>query len=93
MNIVYTIIKKLDKVITIGKSNENKLKTLHKENKELYRMLSDFMKLGIKSQVPYMTPKQLTIMYNRGVTLNELSAISGYNKKDIKKKISSYKNI
>lgn len=93
MNVAQAIVKKLDEVITIGKNNETKLVTLHKEHEELYKMLSDFIKLGIKSQVPYMTPKQLVSMYNRGVTLNELSAISGYSIEDIQKKISSYKNV
>lgn len=54
--------------------------------------IKDFYKLGIKSVVPDLTPKQLYSMKQLGWTANELAAISGYSIEQVIVKVNSYSN-
>ena len=56
-------------------------------------MLRGFYKFNLRSQIPYMTPKQLVSLRNRGWSVEELSALSGYSVEDVNKKIAGYKNV
>lgn len=85
------ILAKLDEILSYSKNNEKKLMQLDAQHREMYNMIKGFMKMGITTQVPNMTPKQLTIMHDRGSSLEELSYISGYSINDIETKIKIYK--
>lgn len=86
------IINKLDTIISYEINNEKKLISLHNENMQLHRLLGDYSSILSQLRVPYMTPKQLYSMYQRGASLADLQAISGYDPEEIKKKINNYKN-
>ena len=87
------MLDKLNEILGYSKNNERKLIVLNNQNRELYQMLQGMYKMNIKSQVPYMTPKQLVSLMHRGWTVEELSALSGYAIEDVKKKIAGYKNV
>lgn len=60
------------------------------DTEAILRSLKNFNKLGVKSQIPFITPRQLYAMHTRGWSLDEMSAISGYTAEDIDKKLKSY---
>lgn len=87
------MLDKLNEILGYSKNNERKLIVLNNQNRELYQMLQGMYKMNIKSQIPYMTPKQLVSLMHRGWTVEELSALSGYSIEEVKKKIEGYKNV
>lgn len=87
------MLDKLNEILGYSKNNERKLIVLNNQNRELYQMLQGMYKMNIKSQIPYMTPKQLVSLMHRGWTVEELSALSGYSVEEVKKKITGYKNV
>ena len=87
------MLDKLNEILGYSKNNERKLIVLNNQNRELYQMLQGMYKMNIKSQIPYMTPKQLVSLMHRGWTVEELSALSGYSIEEVKKKITGYKNV
>lgn len=87
------MLDKLNEILGYSKNNERKLIVLNNQNRELYQMLQGMYKMNIKSQIPYMTPKQLVSLMHRGWSIEELSALSGYSIEEVKKKITGYKNV
>lgn len=99
------VTKKEHPAITAGKEKErgyileilNVVKSIFQrqayikaDTENILRALNNFNKLGVKSQIPFITPRQLYAMYTRGWSLDEMSAISGYTAEDIDKKLKSY---
>jgi hypothetical protein len=87
------LMNKVSEILGYSVSADKKLNQLHQENAEIYKMISDFYKIGIRTQVPYMTPKQLVSMHSRGCSIEELSALSGYSIEEVEKKIAQYRNV
>ena len=81
------ILNKLGEILSYSKSNEKKLMTLNSQHQELYNMIKGLHNMNIKSQIPFLSPRQLTCLYERGWTVDELSSLSGYSVEDIEKKI------
>lgn len=86
------IVRKLDEILGYCKDSQNKLISLHNENVQLYKLLNEYSGTLSQLMVPYMTPKQLYSMYQRGASIAELQTISGYEPEEIKKKINNYQN-
>lgn len=86
-------LDRLDKILDMCLTSNKKLDSLYHQHLELYDMLKGFYKFNLRSQIPYMTPKQLVSLKNRGWTVEELSYISGYSLEDVNKKIAGYKNV
>lgn len=86
------IINKLNTIFNGLVTINNKIDTLNKEmgfrNKD--QAVKDFYKLGIKSVIPDLTPKQLYGLKQLGWTLQEISAVSGYSPEQVIAKIKSY---
>jgi len=93
LSVGQAMMNKLNEILGYSKNNERKLIVLNNQNRELYQMLQGMYKMNIKSQIPYMTPKQLVSLMHRGWTVEELSALSGYSIEEVKKKITGYKNV
>lgn len=61
------------------------------DTNEILRRLNGFNKTGLRSQIPYMTPKTLYTLYKkRGWSVEEIMNVSGYSQEDVIKKIKSY---
>lgn len=93
MNIIKNIMKQLAEIRGYCVKLDNNVKALHNDHLALYNKISMFNDMHIKSQVPYMTPKQLVALSSRGWSIEELSTLSGYSVEDVNKKIQSYKNV
>lgn len=77
-------------IFNITKSIFQRQSYIKQDTENILRSLNNFNKLGVKSQIPFITPRQLYAMYTRGWSLDEMSAISGYTAEDIDKKLKSY---
>ena len=77
-------------ILNIVKSIFQRQNYIKRDTEAILRSLNKFNKLGVKSQIPFITPRQLYAMYTRGWSLDEMSAISGYTAEDIDKKLKSY---
>ena len=77
-------------IFNITKSIFQRQNFIKQDTEAILRGLKNFNKLGVKSQIPFITPRQLYAMYTRGWSLDEMSAISGYTAEDIDKKLKSY---
>ena len=77
-------------ILNIVKSIFQRQNYIKHDTEAILRSLNKFNKLGVKSQIPFITPRQLYAMYTRGWSLDEMSAISGYTAEDIDKKLKSY---
>lgn len=77
-------------ILNIVKSIFSRQNYIKADTENILRALNNFNKLGVKSQIPFITPRQLYAMYTRGWSLDEMSAISGYTTEDIDKKLKSY---
>ena len=93
LSVGQAIMNKLSEILSYSQNNEKKLIVLNKQNHDLAQMIQGMYKMNIKSQIPYMTPKQLVSLMHRGWTVEELSALSGYSIEEVKKKITGYKNV
>lgn len=82
--------KVLNDILNVTKSIFQRQNYIKKDTENILMCLNKFNKLGVKSQIPFITPRQLYAMYTRGWSLNEMSAISGYSIEDIDKKLKSY---
>ena len=77
-------------ILNVVKSIFSRQDYIKRDTEAILRSLKNFNKLGVKSQIPFITPRQLYAMYTRGWSLDEMSAISGYTAEDIDKKLKSY---
>lgn len=77
-------------ILNIVKNIFSRQDYIKRDTEAILRGLKNFNKLGVKSQIPFITPRQLYAMYTRGWSLDEMSAISGYTAEDIDKKLKSY---
>ena len=77
-------------ILNIVKNIFSRQDYIKRDTEAILRSLNKFNKLGVKSQIPFITPRQLYAMYTRGWSLDEMSAISGYTAEDIDKKLKSY---
>lgn len=82
--------KILNEILSTVKSIFSRQAYIKADTENILRALNNFNKLGVKSQIPFITPRQLYAMYTRGWSLDEMSAISGYTTEDIDKKLKSY---
>ena len=87
------LMNKVTEVLGYSVNADKKLNQLHAENVELKRMIQGMNRMGIKSTIPYMTPKQLVSLAQRGWSINEISDISGYEVEQVITKINSYQNV
>lgn len=87
------IMNKIGEILGYCVSIDKKVNTLHNENMGLYKAIQGFSNMQIRSQIPYMTPKQLVSLKHKGWTMEEMSYISGYTIEDVQKKIAQYKNV
>lgn len=93
LSVGQAIMNKLSEILSYSQNNEKKLIVLNKQNHDLAQMIQGMYRMNIKSQIPYMTPKQLVSLMHRGWSIEELSALSGYSIEEVKKKITGYKNV
>ena len=80
----------MDKVFNGLKQLHNQQVSIKQDTQEILNRLSGFNKTGLKSQIPYLTPKTCYTLYKRGWTIQEIMDVSGYSKEDTVKKIKSY---
>lgn len=93
LDLMKNILNKITEVLSYSKNNEKKLIQLHNENRQMLNVLQGFLSMNIKSQIPYMTPRQLASLYSRGWSIEEIVNVSGYTYEDVTKKIRSYKEV
>ena len=93
LSVGQAMMNKLSEILGYEQNNEKKLIILNKQNQELAQMIQGMYQMNIRSQIPYMTPKQLVSLLHKGWTVEEMSAISGYSKDEVIKKISNYKYV
>lgn len=82
--------KILNSILNVVKNIFSRQAYIKRDTENILMCLKQFNRLGVKSQIPFITPRQLYAMYTRGWSLDEMSAISGYSIEDIDKKLKSY---
>ena len=83
-------VDSMDKLFTGMKQIYERQGNIKKDTEEILRSIKGFNKTGLKSQIPYLTPKTCYTLYKRGWTIQEIMDVSGYSKEDTVKKIKSY---
>lgn len=86
------INRALNKIINALKQMFNRQSAIKSDTENILRCLQGFYSKGLKSQIPYLTPKTLYTLYKRGWTVEEIMNVSGYSHEDVIKKIKSYKD-
>lgn len=83
-------VDSMDKLFAGMKQIYERQGNIKKDTEEILRSIKGFNKTGLKSQIPYLTPKTCYTLYKRGWTVKEIMDVSGYSEEDTKKKIKSY---
>lgn len=83
-------VDSMDKLFAGMKQIYERQGSIKRDTEEILNKLSGFNKTGLKSQIPYLTPKTCYTLYKRGWTIKEIVDVSGYSEEDTKKKIKQY---